>query len=161
MSQLQRFRPQKLPQVLRFVWSVLILLCLLTFRYIVASSNAPSASQCHVQETAVWCKSFMKIIAYFTVQENSLRVNTRKRLKRTLLIGQNKTKCANVFGNPLFQSCAQHRIKQFTYLLPVGFWRKEAITLFFLRKELYSLTIKSIQALNLAHQKECITLWCS
>ena len=70
--------------------------------------------------------SYQMITVYPKKSETNLLPAFWKKIKNTqrvkitrFLIGQNKTKCANFRGNPLFESYVQHKNKQCTYLLPV------------------------------------------
>ena len=64
----------------------------------------------HSQLLAVAARTLQEI--WLLPSAVGIRAETHERFKRTLLIGQIKTKCANFRGNPLFRIYAQHKNKQ-------------------------------------------------
>ena len=70
-----------------------------------------------------WPTSPVLCVCYVTGNKDFFRSKTYKRLKRTLFNLTNQAKIHKIWGN-LFQSCEQYKNKQFTYLLPVRYFRK-------------------------------------
>ena len=91
--------------------------------------------------------------------EEKKRSKTHKRLKACFLIGQNRTKCANFWGSPLFQATYNLKTEMQTinspYLVSVGWGRlfllpalilkyRHTLHIFWLNWKIYSLLITSI-----------------
>ena len=110
---------------------IIIIIIVVIVIFIIVVINISTWLRCFLQhEKLVVARFFGEVhcdvcclcsFLYCTEQPKSLVVkNTQKVTKNVFLIGQNKTKCAKFRGNSPFQSCVQHKNKQFTYLLPVG-----------------------------------------
>ena len=70
-----------------------------------------------------WPTSPVLCVCYVTGNKDFFLSKTYKRLKRTFFNLTNQAKIHKIWGN-LFQSCVQYKNKQFTYLLPVRYFRK-------------------------------------
>ena len=116
--------------------------------------NSISPSEKKRKSLQVWSQGFQRYSRRNDISGKNIKNTQEVKKKKRLLIGQDKTKCANFRGSPLFRSYVQHKNKQAISLLifcQLGAWM-------LLREEKEDFLENSTCCLVLSNQKAfCLT----